>query len=270
MKTTLKTLVAGLSIAFATAAHAIPTLQLDISNGTYVGGTDQTTYSGGPIFKLYAYLTPGNGANVDINALLTDTYYVSMAVVPKTSVATNLGSFTVDAATVNVTADMVYGTPPLETVTALQGTDNGDLQPHGIFETYFKQVSFQFSATDQTTPYDVQTSPRNDPSVVGTGMYFAAFDIDVTNLAAGTSIHFDLYNTAVVNCGNNPNCQPGDIDVNDFAPFSHDAQSGSSSSSSTGGGQSSGGIPEPGTLSLFGAAILGGFFYSRRRQQPQA
>lgn len=38
-------------------------------------------------------------------------------------------------------------------------------------------------------------------------------------------------------------------------------------SSGSGGGGGSGGIPEPGTLSLFGAAILGGFFYSRRRQQ---
>jgi hypothetical protein len=37
----------------------------------------------------------------------------------------------------------------------------------------------------------------------------------------------------------------------------------------SGGGGGSGGIPEPGTLSLAGAAILGGFFYSRRRKQAQ-
>ena len=41
---------------------------------------------------------------------------------------------------------------------------------------------------------------------------------------------------------------PGDVDVNDFALFSHDAQSASSSSSSNGGGDV---IPEPGTLTLF-------------------
>lgn len=44
----------------------------------------------------------------------------------------------------------------------------------------------------------------------------------------------------------------------------------SSSTGSTGGGGGSGNIPEPGTLSLAGAAILGGFFYARRRRQAQA
>lgn len=268
MKTQLKTLVAGLSIAFATAAQAVPQLQLDILNGTY-DSTTQTVIAGSNPFKLYAYLTPkGNPTTAEINALLADTYYLSMAVVPQTGpTGASLGSFTYNSSTINVTADMTYGTPPLETVMT-QLSDPGDLGSHSIYETFYAQRSFQFVAGQQSLPYDTQTSTGQGPQA-GSGMYYMSFDIDVTNLTAGTAIHFDLYSSAVVTCNNNPNCVPGDVDVNDFAPFSHDAQSGSSSSS-TGGGGGSGGIPEPGTLSLFGAAILGGFFYSRRRQQPQA
>lgn len=56
-----------------------------------------------------------------------------------------------------------------------------------------------------------------------------------------------------------------------FEEWAHlTAPNTSSSTGSTGGGGGSGNIPEPGTLSLAGAAILGGFFYARRRRQAQA
>jgi hypothetical protein len=274
--------LALIMLGSAGAAWAIPQLQLTVEDGTYNSGTQTTDATTNP-FTLYALLTPQGGCDAAcVTALLADTYYISMAVVPQTGpAAANLGSFTYNGITVNVTGDMKYGVPPLETVATLQGFDNGDLATHGIYETFFTQIGFTFDRLVSTTPADVQTNPNYPPSspLVDNdgGMYFVPFLINVSGLTGGTQIHFDLYSSAVVSCGNNPNCVAGDIDVNDFAPNSHDAQSGSSSSSSSssssnggGGGSSSNGIPEPGTLTLFGAGILGGLFAYRRRRQIAA
>ena len=254
MKVLNLTLAAAISIGFATSAHAINTLQLSIANGTY-NSTTQTTVAASSVFTLYAYLTPGNGANVDINALLDDTYYVSMAVAPKTGPTDfNLGSFNVGTSVIDVKDDMTYGTPPFE---ALADTDPGDLSSHGVFETFFYEHAFTFDSSVQTNPFDVQTSVGRTPTA-GSGMYFVGFEIDVTQLEPEYAIHFDLYNSKVAEC-KNKNCVDGDIDVNDFAPFSHDAGSG--------GGDGDGGdetVPEPGSLFLIGGGLLG-LWASRRR-----
>ena len=117
MKPLYLPLAAALALGFATSAQAIPALQLGITGGTY-DSTTQTTVASGSIFTLSAYLTPKqNATSAEIDALLADTYYISMALVPKTGPTdATLGSFTVGATTVNVTSDMTYGTPPLETV----------------------------------------------------------------------------------------------------------------------------------------------------------
>lgn len=253
MKVLNLTLATAIAIGFATSAQAIPQLQLSIAGGTY-NSTTQTTVAASSVFTLYAYLTPGNGANVDINALLADTYYVSMAVAPKTGPTDSiLGSFKVGTSVIDVTDDMTYGTPPLE---ALADTDPGDLSSHGIFETFFYEHAFNFDSLLQTNPFDVQTSVGLTPTA-GSGMYYVGFEIDVTQLLPDYAIHFDLYNSKVAKCKNN--CVPDDIDVNDFAPFSHDAGSG--------GGDGDGGdetVPEPGSLFLIGGGLLG-LWASRRR-----
>jgi len=164
MKPLYLPLAAALALGFATSAQAIPALQLGITGGTY-DSTTQTTVASGSIFTLSAYLTPKqNATSAEIDALLADTYYISMAVVPKTGPTdATLGSFTVGATTVNVTSDMTYGTPPLETVMT-QLSDPGDLAPHSIYETFYKQLAFQFNSGAQTAPFDVQTSVGAGPS----------------------------------------------------------------------------------------------------------
>ena len=224
---------------FAHAALAVPTLQLDIIDGVY-DTTTQTIVSTGDTFTLLAILTPSG--NDDISALLDDTYYISSALTPSVDTDTNLGSFDFDGTTYDVTADMVYGVPPLES-NLFQ--DPGDLSTHGIFPTYFTETGFQFDPNMMTATYNSQDDPGGlDTS--GTGSYYVAFEVDVSSLSPDHEIHFDLYNT-VAKDGT-------DIDKDDFAPFSHDAESGPGP-----GGPGPGpgpGIPEPSTLLLFGAGLL--------------
>lgn len=253
--------LAAAGLAFVTGtASALPALQLDIAGGTYDPVT-QTVIASSNTFTLYAYLTNA--------AQLSETYYLSLAALTNGAKIAqpggNYGSFVFNGGTINVTGDMVYGSPPLEVV-ATQLADPGDLPPHDIFPTYFSQsAGFQFDAAHQTTPYNTQ----DNPGAVGvpdggTGMYYVAFTFDVSGLTAGTGIHVDLYDTKIVTCANNPHCVPGDIDINDFAPFSHDAQSGPTDITDI-TDITDVTAPEPATTLLLGVALLG-LALLRRRQ----
>jgi len=242
-------LIAGTAIGWTLGAVSMasavdgPHLQLDIdATNVFYNTTTSSVATTDSTFTLYAYLNPTG--QFDIDALLADTYYVSIALSPQTGPTHgSYGSFDVDGTTVQVTQDMTYGTPPLEGSSV---SDPGDLPTHSIFPTFFTEVAIQFNALDQTTPYNTQDTRFADGfDDTGSGMYFVAIEIDKTNLNPDLQLHFDLYNTAVVECGRNPNCVPGDIDLDDqpyaFAPFSHDAETV---------------IPEPTGLLLFSAGLM--------------
>ena len=76
-------------------------------------------------------------------------------------------------------------------------------------------------------------------------MYYMAFTFNVANLDPRYIIHFDLYNTRIKN---------SDIDVTQFAPFSHDAESGPRER-----------VPEPQTIVLMSAGLLALFAAKRIR-----
>jgi len=238
--------LAAAAALVATRANAVPSLQLDIFGGHY-DTTTETIVADSNSFSVYAYLVPAS------SSLLTDTYYLSMALVPPTSVPGNYGSFTYNSTVMNVTGSMTYGTPPLDTVLAGASYDPGDLPKHGVYPTYFYEQSFKFSSSPQSALYNTAEHAGWGPQT-GTGMYYAKFDINISGLSAGHGIHFDLYNEKLVEKCKKNTCTATDIDVNQFAPFSHDAEGNTTP------------VPEPETYAMLLAGLgLMGFVIRRRR-----
>jgi hypothetical protein len=240
-----------------TTASAIPMLQLGIGGGSY-NEDEETTVSGSKVFTLYAYLTPGPDTTAEeLQAYLNETYYIAAALTPRVTGSADLGSFSYNGTTVNATADMVYGRPPFEPLDpGTQDYDSGDLAAHGIYDTYFKEFSFKFKSgpaadlkncgvnVNCTNPINVQDTVGTDPISVANGtQYYMAFQLDTTNLNQDYQVHFDLYSEKFKN---------GDIDIKNFAPFSHDARSMHA--------------PEPSSILLLGTgAVALALRYRRRR-----
>lgn len=253
------------SVISAIPAFAIPSLQLDIKNGTYDSST-QTIVASQEKFTLFAYLIP------DCKAPFEDKFYVSAALSPTVSGPADLGSFSFAGTEHDVTESMITGTPPVDTLYAGQGSDPGDLPSHGIFPTYFLEYSFNFDKNQKSIAYDTQLHPGLGPTPDSDGtMYFQAFEIDTSKLDVPYVIHFDLYNTqtnSITEQETNKKCywKKGkyvcrnvvnevvvgyDIDIKSFAPFSHDAESRQ--------------VPEPSTIILLGVGMLGLGIWGRRR-----
>lgn len=235
----------GCHLLVATGAKAYPALQLDILGGVYDSVT-QTVTSDGPTFTLIALATPtGSRSAAEI---LADTYYISTGInsSPEQSAGFNVGSFKIGGTTVQATdAGMEYGTPPIE------AAHNSDLPGHDVYPTYYHEVSFQFNANDTTTSYNSQDDTGGilfDEN--GVGSFFVKLEIDARGLY-GETLHFDLYNTELRNNGSTA--------VDNFAPFSHDAQSAYNTSN-----DDPGDIPEPATVIIF-MMSLALLIYMRRR-----
>lgn len=95
------------------------------------------------------------------------------------SPAPNLGSFIFNG-TPQSTPDMQYGNP---------GIPN-----HGVFDTYFMTYPFKFNSSNQVGEYNTQDNPGQFCDYLpGTGLYYAAFDFDTTDLSNDVTIHFDLF-----------------------------------------------------------------------------
>lgn len=236
-------IIATLIFGITEIAVAVPTLQLDIEGG-YYDTTNEDMVTDSPIFDLYAYGnsngTTGGGGTTTTAEMLATTYYLSVALTPTVNSALDLGSIDVNGSTYSATSDFTYGTPPFE------ATANPDLTHGGYFDTYYLELAFNFDAAMTASLVNTETDGGLSPDTSGSDMFYIPFLIDMTNLAGGYNLHFDLYSTAERN---------GEIIRGDFAPYSHDASTN---------------VPEPASLALFSIGLLGLGVISRRKKLNQA
>ncbi len=198
----LTLLALAASFLGARSAWAIPTLQLDIVGGIY-NTTTETTVATGPIFTLRALLntTSPNFSRV---------YSISAAIEPQLAQlpVPNFGNFTVDGVLFSATNNTQWGRPPVDVL----DTSSGNLPMHGMFPTYYGEIDFTFDSAHTVASYNT----ADHTSSPGT-LYYHDFVINATGLLNPYDVHFDLYDEAV---------KKGVATMDDFAPFSHDAESG--------------------------------------------
>lgn len=234
MKKIAASILAGLTLA--ASGFALPILQLDVSGSKTYDEASQTIIANSSSFDVFALLN--SSEDFDAN----DKYTLVAALTPRITQedpTLDVGSFLLNGNEIDAVADMDYG--------MIDG-----LEKHGIYETYYTVLSFDF--TDATSVPAYNSEPGESADGVST-LLRKSFTVDVSGLSDGYEIHFDLIgeSTEVVTNGNGKKTTTNTTIK--AAPYSHDAESGSTS------------VPEPATLSLLGLSLLVTGFVSRKKKQ---
>lgn len=286
IKKNLSKLLIGIGVAAFVAAgsmspaYAVPTLQLDSDGAPFYDVNEQTIVTEDSTFSVFAIGTPsgsggdGTDPTPSFNSksdFLGVEFFLSIAVIPKLGEfeGGSFGSFDISwgggSETVNVTGDMVWGIPPAALL------DPDSLGPHGIFKTFFYELAFMFDATDMIATYNTQcrffdttidpdceaaaaliyppTPIPTHPDAGGESL-FHEFVVDASNLDPSIGIHFDLYFDQST--------------LQEFAPYSHDAEYRPPCDAPPGASCGPPRIPEPGTMLMFAFGLLSMAFIRRR------
>ncbi len=213
----------------ATPAFAVPVLQLDITTGSTYDAATQTLVATTDPFGIRALVDTDGGNGVNLGS----SFYLSVAITPKVGGAltpdANFGSFTVNGVTYSASSFMQFGNPPVD------ATDK-DLAGHGIFDTWYAEIAFNFvrDAAHRVGEYNTNPDDIGGAANAGQFLYFSDFAVNATGLNAGYEVHFDLYQPT----------NGGESIAK--APFSHDAESGGNR------------VPDGGlTIALLGAGMIG-------------
>jgi len=253
----IQILLAVSAALLATAANALPALQLGpttipSSGWTYNTTTDTWVYTGSQSstanLSAFANATRANGGNGafawDGGGASTRYAYLVVGAVPNLGNIGDLFDISITGATL---FDSGYGRPPEE--------DSNDLAPHGIYSTYYEIYRFAF---DGPLVDIFNTQPPGGDTAKG---YREDFQIKINSLASGvTGLHFDLF-TVIGNGTYNINTAPVNNLVKAVAPFSHDAQW---NPVRTPDNPTPPDVPAPGTLLLLGLSLFGLGFTRRK------
>jgi len=212
----------ALTLIMGASVNAVPTLQLFVAGGTYDNSTE-TWVANSNSFDLYVI-----GANEVLHNVM-----VNMALnIPEATNPNGSANIDVNGHAYN---SWTYGTPDL-------------LPPHDIFPAWYTEfnsgnygyVGRVGDTNDELHPYDPSQGYLSHGGAWG---QYRRFHITLTGI---DYTHFDgfLY-TQDHRCHTRIQ----------FAPFSHDAESGGSA------------VPEPGTLALFGLGSLGMGLVRKFRKQ---
>jgi hypothetical protein len=229
MRKTLLALI--LVLVVASGAHAIPDLQLFIDGATYDWHSQTwVTTSGG--FDLYVVSANHSKNDVIVSMALAQGDDPSVA-------AVNFAGDPIE------NSDWVWGYAPIGNEPD-EWNGGEDLPRHGIFPTWYSEVhtgAYNRGSRVGNTQPDSHGDFWNPATGHGTTSARGQFKMfHVTTGGSFTFVHFDAYTLN------------SDGSIDRFAPFSHDAEAGSP-------------VPEPGTLALFGAGLLGLGTVSRKRKK---
>jgi hypothetical protein len=184
-----------MTVGLCSSACALPCLQLDVAGSHHYDSATQTIIADSNPFSVRALI---NATIKDLNR----TYYLSAAITPKAALGDDFGSFKLNGVTYR-SGNMNYGTPPVDETMK-------DIPGHSIFPTYFTELAFRIVPGQTLPAYNTQ----DDKPAKGS-LYYVDFLTSVAGLLPANSVHFDLYTYDAVG-----------KKVDAFAPFSHDAQSG--------------------------------------------
>jgi len=164
-------------------------------------------------------------------------FFLAIAVTPESESFIDFGTFSINGVEVGL-GDMTYGRPEA-------------LPPHGTYDAHHHLEGFRFDVDDTAKAFNTKDHAGSHPDPSGKKMHVASFDVDASNLAPGTGLHFDLFGGAPTD-GN----VTGPVTYNfanleriRFAPFSHDAAMVSGANETVA-------VPEPGTLAVFAAGLV--------------
>ncbi|BAU66381.1 hypothetical protein STA3757_37850 [Stanieria sp. NIES-3757] len=239
-------------------AFAVPNLQLDILGGSYDLTDESIFLNTNSNFNLFAYCSPSNQNNC-----LSQKHFISIAILDENenslTTGTNFGSFVFNGITYgNGGNALTFGTPPLNDP-AGQDSDPGDLPTHGVFPTLFSEISFDFVSSKTREEVNTQDNPGTalnaDTSPTNTTLLYQDFNVDISGLNTGYRVHFDLYNEEF-----KTNKNGSDLDVDKFAPFSHDAYAKKIDKPNNPQD-----VPEPGTALALGLLAVGSLSFLKKR-----
>lgn len=245
----LKSLALCGALALPVAAHAIPALQVYLEGATYDDATDTWVLTSSDPLKLWVIGdVEGAGPISDVKLSIAYLSTLSPTFTLTSGTTGGYGGYT----------DPSTPSDPVFSKTVTDGSapllsDGSDLPTHGIYgagTSWTEYMLGNFTLLD--SPVCDFSTPLPDGGTCTNDGQINVYTFAVSGVAEGSTFHFDVYDSIVA--GNHVQY------IN--APFSHD---GEGTSSSGGGASTSGPVPEPGTLTLLGVAMLGGLFVYRRR-----